>query len=159
MPNGGDATPQQFRKWERAFAPYEKAIEKFVREKNIRVEKWYHDIPTWHIGRNQGIEDLNVIWWSIQLNYDENQEKFTLYAMAWIDKEYRTSEGLVKERRLTYPEKALVATWKVGKKISMKKLLEKAYQKATSYSEQDLTWVSVSIQGKDDVWRNYTPAT
>ena len=59
-----------FAKWKRAFAPYEKIIEKFTKSKGLVVEKYYHDGPLWLIWKQQGIQDFGI-WWSIQLLYNE----------------------------------------------------------------------------------------
>ena len=64
----------------------------------------------------------------------------------------------VHQRRLTdSPEKHLIAVWPKGTQVNIKELLETAYERATSYTKQDLTKVSASITGKDGVTRPYNP--
>jgi hypothetical protein len=157
MPNGGNVSADQFQKWEQAFAAYKDTIEEFAREKGIRITKWYHDFPCWlmGIGRDQALKDLNIIWRNIEILYKEDNETFILNATAWVDKEYQTPQGKVRERRLTPPEKSFVTRWKAETKIEIQKLLEAAYQRVVSFTEQDLTQTSASIEGPDGVWRKY----
>lgn len=141
--------------WQRTFSPYGKAIKEFAKEKGVPVNKWYHDSPAWHIGKSQKPEDLNTMWWSLQLSYDEEQEQFGLNAVAWKDTGYETPQGTVWERKLVSGEKALIAKWRKGEKVPMKKLMEQAFDRANSFTDEDLTEASSFVRGKDGVSRTY----
>ena len=158
MPNGGDVSAEQFREWKEAFAPYVDAVEQFIRKRGLRVDKWYHDFPGWFIGRDQKLDDLDVVWWNIQLGYSEEKQRFGLNAAAWLDKKYSVPEGLVSERRLVdNPDRIKVASWNRGEQINIETLLEEAYQRATSFTKEDLTQVSAYIKGSDGITRSYNP--
>jgi len=68
MPNIEHALDERFREWEEALAPYGNDVEKFAREKELEVRKWYYDSPIWFIGKTQAAYDLDEIWWSINLD-------------------------------------------------------------------------------------------
>ena len=158
MLNVEHISDDRFREWEEALAPYENGVDEFAREKDLRIDKWHQDFPAWSIGKTQTPKDLDKIWWSIQLGYNEKRKKLSLVATAWIDTEYDVPEGRVNERRgSNSPENHLVATWEKGDPININDLLEKAYQRAASYTEEDLTDVSASITGKDGLTRRYNP--
>ena len=156
MPNGERISDRRFREWEQALAPYVNNVEEFAREKGLRIVKWRMNYPSWLIGRSQQIDDLDKIWWNIQLGYSEREKKLGLNASAWIDTEYEVPDGRVHERRLSdSPEKHLIATWQKGDQVNIKELLEIAYERATSYTQQDLTRISASITGKDGITTHY----
>jgi len=155
MSNIEDASGERFREWEEALAPYGNDVEKFAREKELEVRKWYHDFPTWFIGKTQATYDLDEIWWNIQLGYNEENKELGLIAIGWIDTEYDVPDGRVHERRGS--EKNFLAKWKKGDPINIEELLETAYDTTTSYTEKDLTIVSASITGKDGIIRPYNP--
>ena len=147
---------RRFNALERNFAPYQEPVSRFAREKGLEVEKYYHDFPAWFIGRTQRVEDNDVMWWNIQFGYDTKHGRFELVTSAWMDREYTTEEGRVRERRLVEPA-AVIATWARGHQVDMNAMLEEAYQRATTYTEQDLNKVSASITGHDGVTRSYNP--
>jgi hypothetical protein len=131
-----DIDPRRFRKWEKAFAPHEKAISDFAAEKRLQIKKWYHDSPAWHIGKQQRIEDVNVVWWSIQLHYNEESELLSLQIVGWIDREYQTQRGRVRRRKLGHPK--VIAVWEAGLPINIRALLEQAYKQALLITKKDL---------------------
>jgi len=90
-----------------------------------------------------------------QLGYNEENKELGLSATGWIDTEYDVPDGRVRERRGS--EKNFLATWKKGNPINIEELLAIAYEKATSYTEKDLTIVSASITGKNGITRPYNP--
>ena len=158
MPNGERVSDKRFSEWVEALAPYANDVEEFAREKELRIVKWRMNDPRWLIGRTQH-DELDKIWWTIQFGYNERDKKLGLVATARIDREFDVAEGRVHERRLSdSPEKKhLIATWQRGAQVNMKELLEEAYERATSYTEQDLTSVHASITGKDGRTRPYNP--
>jgi len=74
-----------------------------------------------------------------------------------MDKHYDVPDGRVHERRSSSdsPKEHLIATWGEGDPINIKDLLEIAYDRATHYTQEDLTTVSASITGKDGITRPY----
>lgn len=156
MPNGERISDERSREWEQALNPYGNDVEEFAREKGLEVDKWYHDLPIWHIGKPQRPSDLNKIWWHIQLGYNANKQELLLTAIAWMDTEYDVSDGRVRERRVSdSPERHLVAWWKKKDQIRIEELLQIAYNRAISYTLQDLTNVSAVITGEDRVPKPY----
>ena len=142
MPNQDD--------WDKIFSEYAPAVDHFAQEKYLHVEKWYHESPCWIIGN----KEIDALCWSIQLFFRPDEQRFSLLAYAWLDKEVSVPEGKVHERRLTGDlEKTLVSTWRRGDEVDIKILLEEAYQRASTFSEDDLSDVSSFIEGPDGVKR------
>lgn len=158
MPNGERISEERFREWEKALAPYGNDVEEFAREKGLIIEEMYHISPNIYIGRTQEPADLDKVCWTIQLGYNDNEGKFDLAVTAWIDTKYDVPEGRVNQRRRIDPSKKHIASWAKGDPLNIQELLDIAYERATSYTEQDLTMTSaVSVTGKDGGTGPYNP--
>jgi len=142
--------------WKDAFSRYETVVHQFAEARQVAVDTWYHNAPVWCIGKPQEARDLDCIVWSIHLIYSAGRRIFRLDLAAWMDTEYFVLEGLVHKRKQLHRDARQIFAWRSGDNLDLGVRLEEAYQKAMSVTENDLTDVSVSVEGADQVRRPYT---
>ena len=79
--------------------------------------------------------------------YNENEKKFALNAVAWLDKKIQSQKRSIRERKFPPDDgRSLIATWKETDKVNIKNLLNMAYKKITSFIEEYFTGEVVQIK-------------
>lgn len=139
---------------EDVFSVYCDDIELFCHQKGIFLEKWPHDSDSLVMGPKQERDDLEKIFWSLQLSYSVPERFFSLYAHVWYDKKYSVEEGEFFER-FSNVSSCLIFSWGQTEIVPLVEKLEAAYALAHSYTKNELFCSSSVLKGKDGIIRNY----